>query len=463
MQRIDRRGFLRICGAGAVSLGLPIHSREWGRNGRPNVVIVFVDDMGYGDMTPTGHPTIVTPNLDRMADEGVLMTQFYSAASVCSPSRAALLTGRYPIRNGMVRVVFPADEQGLPENEITIAEALKTEGYATACIGKWHLGHRLHHLPTRHGFDTYFGIPYSNDMDFAPRGEPPIPLMRGEAVIEQPCVQDTLTKRYTEEAVRFIEEHRKRPFFLYLAHTMPHIPLHASEEFRGSSKRGLYGDVIQEIDWSVGEILEALRRTKLDRKTLVVFSSDNGPWKRMRERGGSAGPFRGGKITTWEGGVREPFIARFPGVIPANTVSTEIGTTMDLFTTCLTLAGAEIPKDRPIDGKDLIPVLQGRQKSRHEAIFCYYDDELTAVRAGKYKLHLKTFRAEGRFDTADPPELYDVETDPSEETNIQEKHPEVVRRIREMAERHGREVRERNENAELIDSLLAWKRKKGSG
>ncbi len=265
------------------------------RADRPNVVIVFCDDLGYGDLGCYGHPTIRTPNLDRMAQEGQKWTNFYAAASVCTPSRAALLTGRLPIRNGMAsdrrRVLFPDSAGGLPPDEVTIAEALKPLGYATACVGKWHLGHLPQYLPTRQGFDSYFGIPYSNDMDRvadSPKGreafwDPKIeywnvPLMRDERIVERPADQNTITKRYAEESVAFLRKNRDRPFFLYLAHSMPHVPLFTSDEFRGTSLRGLYGDVIEEIDWSVGRVLDTLRELKLDRKTLVVFTSDNGPW-----------------------------------------------------------------------------------------------------------------------------------------------------------------------------------------
>ena len=277
---------------------------------RPNFIIIFADDLGYGDLGCYGHPTIHTPNLDRMAGQGMRFTQFYSAASVCTPSRAALLTGRLPIRSGMCsdsrRVLFPDSAEGLPQEEVTLAEALKAQGYATACIGKWHLGHHPEYLPTRHGFDTYFGIPYSNDMR-------PCPLMRNEEVLEEPAEQATLTARYTEEAIGFIKAHRDEPFFLYFPHTFPHVPLFASDRFKGTSKRGLYGDVVEELDWSVGQVLKALEECDLGDRTLVVFTSDNGPWLTQSERGGSAGLLREGKGSTWEGGMREPAIAWWPG------------------------------------------------------------------------------------------------------------------------------------------------------
>ena len=282
----------------------------------PNLIVIFCDDLGYGDLGVFGHPTIKTPHLDRMAAEGQKWTNFYVAASVCTPSRAALLTGRLPIRSGMCsnrrRVLFPNSKGGLPASEITIAEMLKPAGYATACIGKWHLGHLQQYLPTRNGFDSYFGVPYSNDMDRvagSPRGREAfwkpkfeywnVPLLRDEAIVERPADQNTLTRRYAREAVAFIRKNRSRSFFLYLAHTMPPVPLFRSDDFAGESLRGRYGDVIEEIDWSVGQVLQTLRDTGLDRNTLVVFTSDNGPWLIFNEHGGSAGLLRGGKGGTF--------------------------------------------------------------------------------------------------------------------------------------------------------------------
>jgi len=271
---------------------------------RPNIIILFADDLGYGDIGPFGHPTIQTPHLNRMAREGMRLTQFYVAASVCTPSRAGLLTGRLPVRSGMAsderRVLFPNSKGGLPDEEITIAEALKKEGYATAAIGKWHLGHLPEHLPTEHGFDRYYGVPYSNDMKTDANGEKGVPLVRNKTIVEYPATQRTLTRRYTEEALSFIEANETQPFFLYLPYTFPHVPLHASEAFRDTSARGLYGDVVEEIDWSVGQILGTLRDRGLAKNTLVVFTSDNGPWLTQDLRGGSAGLLRGGKGSTWE-------------------------------------------------------------------------------------------------------------------------------------------------------------------
>ncbi len=336
----------------------------------PNVIVIYADDLGYGDLGCFGHPTIKTPHLDQMAAEGMKFTQFYSAAEVCTPSRAALLTGRLPIRSGMCsdkrRVLFPESGGGIPQGEITLAEALKERGYKTACVGKWHLGHLKQFLPTSNGFDEYFGIPYSNDMDRvaeAPKGreifgEPKIeywnvPLMRNADIIQRPADQRTITRRYTGEAVDFIERHRDQPFFLYFAHTMPHVPLFRSKEFENKSLRGLFGDVVEELDWSVGQVLETLRKHQLDKNTIVFFSSDNGPWLIFNEQGGSAGLLREGKGSTWEGGMREPTIAWWPGKIPAGSVTAELGSTMDIYTTAILLAGGVVPSDRVVDGLDL--------------------------------------------------------------------------------------------------------------
>lgn len=316
----------------------------------PNGVFIYADDLGYGDLGSYGS-RIRTPNLDRMAAEGVRFTQFYCANPVCSPSRAALLTGRYPTRVNVPRVLFPTDTTGLAEGETTIAQMLSKRGYRTMCIGKWHLGHLPPHLPTSHGFDEYFGIPYSNDMS-------PRVLMHNAEVIENPVALDTLTPRYTQQALRFIAESKNRPFFLYMPHTYPHIPLAASARFRGKSPLGLYGDVIEELDWSVGEVLARLKKNGLDQNTIVMFSSDNGPWYQ-----GSPGRLRGRKGSTYEGGVREPFIARFPGRIPKGTVSRGVAWTIDILPTLARLCSAPLP-ERPLDGIDIWPLLT-------VAAFCY--------------------------------------------------------------------------------------------
>jgi arylsulfatase A-like enzyme len=408
--------------------------------GVPNFILIFADDLGYGDLgcyNPSS--TIRTPRLDRMAAEGVRFTDFYSAAPVCTPSRAALMTGCYPIRVGMSDmprlVLFPDSKEGLHPDEVTIAEILKARGYATACVGKWHLGHLPPFLPTRQGFDSYFGIPYSNDMK-------PTPLMRNEATIEEPADQATLTERYTDEAVAFIRANRGRPFFLYLPHTFPHVPLYASDRFRGKSPRGLYGDVVEAIDWSTGRILDTLAELGIDDRTLVLFTSDNGPWVVKGEHGGSAGPLRGAKGTTFEGGMREPCIARWPARIPAGSVCREVATAMDVMPTFARLAGAAPLADRIIDGKDITPLLEGRPGavSPHEAFFYYRRGALEAVRGGRWKLMCeRRTRQEYPYgekkpeDVVVPEALFDLESDLGETTNVIDKHPGEAARLRALA------------------------------
>ena len=424
----------------------------------PNVVIILADDLGYGDLGCYGHPSIRTPHLDRMAAEGMRFTDFYAAAEVCTPSRAALLTGRYPIRSGMChdkfRVLRRQASGGLPAGEITLAERLKTRGYATACIGKWHLGNYENdpaHHPRRHGFDFYFGLPHSNDMNptpDAPKGATArldqraewwaAPLYRNEERIERPADQTTLTRRYTEEAVKFIQAHQEGPFFLYLPHTFPHVPLFASRSFSGQSGRGLYGDVVEELDWSVGQVLGALRQAGLAGNTLVFFTSDNGPWLTHGEAGGSAGLLRDGKGSTFEGGMREPGIAWWPGRIPAGVVNRELACTMDLFTTCVKLAGAEVPKDREIDGVDMAPLLFGTGPSQRETFFYYRGAQLYAARQGSFKAHFITQPAYGpeKAEKHDPPLLFNVRHDPSERFNVATNHPAVLAGIAKAVEAH---------------------------
>jgi arylsulfatase A-like enzyme len=395
----------------------------------PNIVLIFADDLGYGDLGCYGAGKIKTPNLDRLAREGVKLTQFYACAPVCTPSRAGLLTGRYPIRTGLVRVLSPGSKDGIDDGEATLAEALRARGYATTCIGKWHLGHLPPFLPTRHGFDRYFGIPYSNDMDKKEKGHPPTPLMRGEAVVEAPARQETLTRRYTEEAIAFIRESKDRPFFLYLPHTFPHVPLFASERFRGKSQRGLYGDVVEELDWSVGQILAALKDYGRDRDTLVLFTSDNGPWLIMGENGGSAGALRDGKTTVYEGGVRVPFLARWPGQIPAGRVCEEPAISVDLFPTLLGLAGGKPTGNRPVDGKDVLGLLTGKGQRDGQDFYFYNGEALRAIRSGRWKL-LPPREIQGR---QRPNELYDLLADPGESKNLADASPEIVQRLTDRA------------------------------
>src|SRR5262245_5845966 len=400
----------------------------------PNIVILFADDLGYGDLGCYGHPTIATPQLNRMAAEGLKFTQFYVGECVCTPSRAALLTGRLPIRSGMCsdtrRVLFGDSTGGIQDAEITIAEALKTKGYATAIVGKWHLGHRPQFLPMRHGFDGYFGIPYSNDMK-------PTVLMRNEQVIEDPVEQATLTSRYTAEATEFIRRHKGGPFFLYLAHTFPHVPLFASDKFKGTSRRGLYGDVVEELDANVGTVLATLRELQIDRQTLVFFTSDNGPWLARNEHGGSAGLLREGKGSTWEGGMREPAIAWWPGTVPAAVTSSELVSTLDLLPTFCALAGVEAPKDRPLDGYDVREALNGGKSPRNEMFF-YRSYDLMAVRLGPWKAHFMTQPGYGQpqTDKNDPQQLFKLAVDPVESYNVAEKNPVIIDKIKALVEQH---------------------------
>src|SRR6266566_1825290 len=439
-----------------LSLFLPRHIKSNAAEpSRPNFVIIFTDDQGYQDVGCFGSPNIKTPNLDRMAREGMRFTDFYVGQPVCTASRAALLTGCYPNRIGLLGALGPKSKAGISDKELTIAQVLKTRGYATAIFGKWHLGDSFQFLPTRHGFDEYFGLPYSNDMwpnhPANPRNYPPLPLIQGEQIVGLMPDQTQLTTWYTEHALRFIERNKERPFFLYVAHNMPHVPLHVSDRFRGKSKRGLYGDVIMEIDWSVGQILAALKKNRLDERTLVVFTSDNGPWLLYGNHAGSALPLREGKTTTFDGGLREPCIMRWPGKIPAGTVCRELAATMDLLPTFVRLAGAEVPRDRIIDGRDIWPLMSGQPgaKSPHEAYFYYWGKHLQAVRSGKWKLHLAH-----NYDHPNPPghdgkpgkyakgeislALFDLETDIGETKDLAPQHPEVGTRLQALAKRGGK-------------------------
>jgi arylsulfatase A len=417
---------------------------------RPNFILINCDNLGYGDIGCFGSKKHRTPHVDRMAAEGIRLTSFYSASAVCTPSRAALMTGCYPRRVNMHVgdndgiVLFPMSRKGLHPDEVTIAEVLKKRGYATTCIGKWHLGDQPEFLPTRQGFDEYFGIPYSDNMVGNKRpGWPPLPLMRNEQVVEAPADRNTLTMRYTHEAVDFIERNEKRPFFLYLPHAMPGsdrapFPGHA---FQGKSANGPYGDSVEEIDWSTGEILGALKRLNLDERTLVIWTSDNGAYL---DRGGGNAPLRGGLHDTTEGGFRMPCVARWPGKIPNGASSDEVTTMMDLLPTFALLAGGEPPTDRVIDGKDIWPILSGQKgaKSPHDAFYYYYMTQLHAVRAGKWKLHLPLDKKLVRPGRRRPAEiaLYDLENDVGETRSLADRHPDVVSRLTRLAETARREL-----------------------
>ena len=396
---------------------------------KPNVILIYADDLGYGDLGCYGSK-IRTPHLDRLAREGMRFTHCLSANPVCSPSRAALLTGRYPTRVGVPRVLFPVDKEGMPDGEMTIAQMLKPEGYKTMCVGKWHLGHNEAFLPTNRGFDEYYGIPYSNDMN-------PRPLLHSVPgkveTVEETATLETLTPRYTEQAVRFIESSKDTPFFLYMPHTYPHIPMAASASFRGKSPLGLYGDVVEELDWSVGQLLATLKKHRLERDTLVVFSSDNGPWFQ-----GSPGSLRGRKGATLEGGVRVPMIVSMPGSVAAGKVSDALVSTMDMLPTFAKLTGAKLPA-KPLDGIDLWPVLSGKQTSIEREALIYFDGwHAQCIRKGNYKLHVARFNSQvyspapagGRVNLPlAKAELYELSVDPAESYDIAPERPEVVREM----------------------------------
>lgn len=411
---------------------------------KPNFVLIVADNLGYGDIGCFGSKLHRTPHIDQMADQGMRMTSFYSTSGVCTPSRASLMTGCYPRRVGLATtdpdglVLRPVSPNGLHPDEITIAEVLKERGYATAIIGKWHLGDQPPFLPTRQGFDYYFGIPYSDDMtaDQGPAGKwPPLPLMRNEKVIEAPADRSTLTQRYTQEAKKFITANKDQPFFVYLSHAMPGSTLKpfASEPFQGKSANGPYGDSVEEMDWSAGEILEALKQLHLDDKTLVIFTSDNGAPRRDPPQGSNQ-PLSGRGYTATEAGMRVPFVARYPGKIPAGSVCDELTTMMDLLPTFARLANAAPPRDRIIDGKNIWPLLSGQPgaKSPHVAFFYYYMEQLQAVRSGKWKLHLpleKKWITPRRESIVSPARLYDLDADIGETTDLADQHPDLVQQL----------------------------------
>ena len=440
---------------------------------KPNFVVIFTDDQGYADLSCFGGQHVSTPRIDQMAAEGTKLTSFYVAAPLCTPSRAGLMTGCYPRRIDMAygsdfAVLLAADKKGLNPEELTIAEVLKSAGYKTGIFGKWYLGDQPEFLPTRQGFDQYFGVPYSHDIHpFHPRQRhfkfPPLPLLDNEKVIEMDPDADHLTRRITERAVKFIDANKDEPFFLYVPHPIPHAPLHVSPPFMADvpdeikaklkeEKKVNYGlrtklfrPAISEIDWSVGQILDALKKNGLDENTVVMFTSDNGPAI------GKAAPLRGRKGSTFEGGMREPTVIRWPGKIPAGQVNDELMTAMDLLPTFAKLSGAKIPTDRTIDGKDIWPTLTGESGSPHEAFFYYRDNELKAVRSGKWKLHLAV--PQGRGEKGAPTSaLFDLEADIGEQTNVLADHPEVAERLRGYARAFKEDLAQNGRPAAFVDN-----------
>lgn len=421
----------------------------------PNVVVIFIDDMGYADIGPFGVEGIETPHLDRMAREGRVFSDFYVTQAVCSASRAGLLTGCYNVRVGILGALGPGAKHGINSAEITIAEICKQKEYATACYGKWHLGHHQAFLPLQHGFDDYFGLPYSNDMwPFHPTAGnrfPDLPLIEKNKVVNRKVTardQERLTTQYTQRAVQFIDANKDRPFFLYVPHSMVHVPLYVSDKFRGKSERGLFGDVVMEIDWSVGQIMSALERHKIDDNTLVIFTADNGPWLSYGDHAGSVGPLREGKGTMFDGGCREPTVMWWPGKIPAGSRCSEPAMTIDILPTVAHLIGAPLPKHK-IDGKNIWPLISGQEgaKSPHEAYFFYYGDQLQAMRMGRWKLHFPhnyrslnggvggtggrpTAYEQNRIELS----LFDLQLDPGETTDVLSRFPDVVARMNKLAD-----------------------------
>ena len=434
----------------------------------PNVVVIFMDDMAYADIGPFGAKAYPTPHLDRMAREGRKFTDFYVTQAVCSASRAGLLTGCYNVRVGILGALGPKSTHGLNPKEITLAELCKQRGYATACFGKWHLGHHQKFLPLQHGFDEYFGIPYSNDMwpyhpgvRHLPMAErlkkwPHLPLIEGNKIINPTVTgkdQEQITTQLTERSVQFIEKNKDKPFFLYVPHPMVHVPLYVSDKFKGKSKAGLFGDVMMEIDWSVGQILETLRKHQLDKNTLVIFTSDNGPWLSYGDHAGSAGPLREGKGTMFDGGCRESALMWWPGTIPAGSECTTPAMTIDLLPTVAELIGARLPK-HPIDGKSIVKLLKGTSDtSPHEAYYFYYGRQLQAIRMGKWKLHfphgyrtmagrpggtggIPTRYSQAKIGLA----LFDMEKDIGETTDVKAKHPDIVKQLQALGDKMRNEL-----------------------
>ncbi|MBD3414945.1 MAG: sulfatase-like hydrolase/transferase [Candidatus Aminicenantes bacterium] len=463
----NRREFLKLLGAGSAFFHLSSCSKNLKTSqNRPNIVLIFTDDQGYSDVGCFGAQGFDTPNLDKMAENGMRFTSFYVPQAVCSASRAGLLTGCYPNRIGIRGALGPNAQVGLHSSEVTIAEILKTKGYTTAIFGKWHLGHHLEFLPLQHGFDEYFGLPYSNDMwpvnyDGKPvqtghkSNYPPLPLIENNHKISEiRTLQDqaALTTLYTQRAVEFIERNQHRPFFLYVPHSMPHVPLGVSDKFRGQSRQGLYGDVIMEIDWSVGQIIKALKRNRLENKTLVIFTSDNGPWMNYGNHAGSTGPLREGKGTSWEGGVRVPCIMQWPHQIPSDQVCLQMASTIDILPTIAEITGASLP-DHKIDGVSVFSLLRGNKQAHPRDHFYYYYThkhgyQLQCVRQGKWKLHFphsyRSYQGVDKGMDGHPGpyargktgvELYNLEKDIGENTDVASQFPDVVKRLKALGEK----------------------------
>lgn len=439
----------------------------------PNVVLIFADDLGYSDVGCFGAKDIRTPNIDRLATEGTRFTSFYVSQPVCTASRASLMTGCYANRVGLAGALNHTSKVGINSAEVLLPELLQQRGYATGIFGKWHLGHRAEFSPLRHGFHEYLGIPYSNDngpLHPVVKTIPSLPLVEGEKTIELDPDQSQFTRRLTERSIDFMARHKDGPFFLYVPHIMPHVPIFVSEKFKGRSARGLYGDVVEELDWSVGEIVAAINRLQLEKNTLVIFTSDNGPFLSYGSHAGSAMPLREGKLTTFEGGVRTPCIMRWPNVIPAGRTCDEPVASIDLLPTLADLAGAELPKQQ-IDGLDVWPILSGKPDARspHESLLFFSGEELQAIRSGDWKLHfahdyLTVAGPPGRsgkpanFENMQPKSieesgirgiasrhgyevrrleqsLFNLKDDPGESRNVAAQHPEVVRRLEMLAEK----------------------------
>ncbi|MEX2213286.1 MAG: sulfatase [Phycisphaeraceae bacterium] len=452
-----------------IALALLLATPAIAADRSPNIVVIFIDDMGYADIGPFGATAYKTPHLDRMAKEGRRFTDFYVTQAVCSASRAGLLTGCYNVRVGIQGALGPAANFGLNPEEMTIAEVCKQKGYATACFGKWHLGHHTKFLPQAQGFDEYFGLPYSNDMwpyhpgvMHLPMEErlkrwPHLPLIEGSKVINAQVTgedQEQLTTQYTERAVKFIEKNKDKPFLLYLPHSMVHVPLYVSDKFKGKSGVGLFGDVMMEVDWSVGQILDTLRKNNLDKDTLVIFTSDNGPWLSYGEHAGSAEPLREGKGTMFEGGCRESTIMWWPGRIPANTTCEEPAMTIDILPTIAKLIDAPLP-EKKIDGKNIWPLIAGKDgaKSPHEAYFFYWGGQLHAVRMGQWKLHFphgyptlagrpggKDGKPNNYSNGQIGLSLFDLKNDIGETKDVKDAHPDVVEKMKKLADEMRKEL-----------------------